>query len=370
MLETAREPQKTVDLPSFPFLFVVLQPVECDEGHFVKAHKEKKPQGIKHKIHEERERAKRRATAIFLAFILIAMAALAIFAYTSLNQSQNSTINSGFIQSRAAIVDQASLSPSMGPNQAFTETTTNILKQAGYAVDYFPGEQVTVEFYRNLPMHGYRLIILRVHSSAALVEGKDFVEAPVSFFTCEEYNRSKYVSEQLSDQLLIASYAMPGPPYYFGITPKFVTSSMNGNFNDTVVIMMGCEGLNNTKMAKAFVEKGAKAYIGWKGTVSASHTDWATINLLQHLVTEKQSIGQAVENTLKEVGADPTYGSVLSYYPVLVQHYTIGDSKCSARANAVLIDSVMMSYSGRAKIPIEDSVFELGVLGEQSGREG
>ncbi|GAG23053.1 unnamed protein product, partial [marine sediment metagenome] len=62
---------------------------------------------------------------------------------------------------RAVIVDQLSLSQR---NPDFTASATDILEQADYTVDYFPGEQVTVDFYRNLPTHGYDLIILRVHS--------------------------------------------------------------------------------------------------------------------------------------------------------------------------------------------------------------
>jgi hypothetical protein len=91
---------------------------------------------------------------------------------------------------------------------------------------------------------------------------------------------------------------------------------MKGTCKDALVIMMGCEGLNNTKMAQAFIEKGAKAYISWKGSVSAGHTDTATINLLQHIITEKQTIKQAIDNTMKEVGPDPAYNSLLTYYPL------------------------------------------------------
>jgi hypothetical protein len=98
---------------------------------------------------------------------------------------------------------------------------------------------------------------------------------------------------------------------------------MKGTCKDALVIMMGCEGLNNTKMAQAFIEKGAKAYISWKGSVSASHTDTATINLLQHIITEKQTINQAVENTMKEAGPDPIYKSLLTYYPLEAGEQTI-----------------------------------------------
>jgi len=51
---------------------------------------------------------------------------------------------------RAAIVDQLSLT---SPNQAFVQEATSMLEGAGYAVDYYPGEQVTIEFYQDLPRH-------------------------------------------------------------------------------------------------------------------------------------------------------------------------------------------------------------------------
>ncbi|MEM3786691.1 MAG: hypothetical protein QXZ59_04845, partial [Nitrososphaeria archaeon] len=265
--------------------------------------------GTKAQIRAEKERERKIAKAIFITLILLIIIVSGYFGYSYLNQSQNQTLNQESSQPKAAIVDHLSLT---FPNQTFIETATNILEQAGYSVDYYPGEKVTVEFYRNLPTHGYKIIILRVHSSAAELQGEEFVETPVGFFTSEPYSQTKYIYEQLTDQLVMASYTMPQPPYYFAIVPKFVTSSMKGTFQNTVIVMMGCEGLNNTKMAEAFIEKGAKAYIGWKGSVSASHTDAATTILLQHLITHKQTIKQAVENTNKEAGPDPACNSVLA----------------------------------------------------------
>ncbi|MCJ7423093.1 hypothetical protein MUP01_02345, partial [Candidatus Bathyarchaeota archaeon] len=106
------------------------------------------------------------------------------------------------------------------------------------------------------------------------------------------------------------------PPYYFELGPLFIASCTKGEFNGTFVVMMGCEGLSNTWMARVFVDKGAKAYVSWNGSVSSSHTDQSTITLLQHLILEKQTIRQAVENTMIEVGPDPTYDSELTCYPL------------------------------------------------------
>jgi hypothetical protein len=220
---------------------------------------------------------------------------------------------------KAAIVDQLSLT---FPNQAFIETATNTLKQAGYNVDYYPGEEVTVEFYRNLPTHNYGLIILRVHSTSTSAQGS---EGPVMLFTSERYSQTKYVYEQLTDQLVWVAFSqdeMKEGITYFGINPLFVTQGIKGSFQNTIVIMMGCEGLDNPLMAQAFVKKGAQVYISWNKPVLGSHTDTATVSLLRKLIIEKQTIKQAVYDTMIDVGLDPAYGSMLGYYPARVGNQT------------------------------------------------
>ena len=140
------------------------------------------------------------------------------------------------------------------------------------------------------------------------------------------YDQTKYVYEQLTDQLFHVAFSSVEKEkgiIYFGITPLFVMQSMKGELQNAVIIMMGCQGLGNSLMAKAFVEKGAKAYISWNQPVSASHTDAATTYLLKHLVTEKERIKQAVYDTMSEVGLDPAYNSVLCYYPRRVENQTI-----------------------------------------------
>ena len=259
-------------------------------------------------------RRKKRRKGIFkkkslygIAFVIIILSI--IFIYSSQHSPTNQTTSQTF-QLKAAIVDQGSLSPAAGPNPVFIETATNILEQAGYTIDYYPGEKVTVEFYRNLPTHGYSLIVLRVHSVAGTFEGKPYV----LFFTSERFSRTKYIHEQLTDQIGWVGY-YEGDPIYFGIREEFVRLGMNGQFNNAIIIMMGCEGLTYTNMAEAFIEKGAKVYISWNGSVSAGHTDQATTQLLKHLIIEKQTMKQAVTETMKEVGPDSESGSVLRDYP-------------------------------------------------------
>lgn len=279
--------------------------------------------GKKAEVRAEKERDRRIATAMFTAFILLVAVFSAHFCYTSFNQPPSRTTNQKFIPPQAAIVDQLSLT---FPNQTFIATASAILKQAGYTVDYYPGERVTVEFYRNLPTRGYDVVILRVHSLGVHSSATEVYETerPVALFTSESYSTTKYVYEQLTDQLVEVAFSREEVNQgCFGITPRFVARSMNGRFQNTVVIMMGCEGLDNPLMAKAFVEKGVRVYTGWLQPVSASHTDSATTQLLQHLFTERLTLEQAFRETFKEVGLDPTYRSLLTFYPLELGEQTV-----------------------------------------------
>jgi len=284
---------------------------------------EKKRVGTKAEIRAIKNRERRIATAIFLTIILLAISFSAYFAYTLLAQPSHNLIEPSLQfkpenpnpQLKAAIVDHLSLTIK---NETFMEEAAAILVKANYTVDYFSGEKVTVEFYRNLPAYGYNPIILRVHSAGTSAVGS----VELSLFTCEPYSNTRYVPEQLKEQVGIVAYS-PGQSEYFGISPSFVRECMKNAFISTTIIMMGCDGLKGTQMAKAFIDKGAKVYIGWNASISASHTDTATTQLLKHLVTEKQTIEQAVENTMKEVGPDPAKNSILQYYPLGVRDQTI-----------------------------------------------
>ncbi len=213
----------------------------------------------------------------------------------------------------AVIVDQLSLT---FPNPSFAETATDILEQAGYEVDYYSGEEVTVDFYRNLPTHGYGLIVLRVHSGLTReVSGEEATPREyVSLFTGEPFTEGEYRREIGGGRVGIASY-YEGGPQMFGISPKFIESSMKGRFDDTTVILMGCDGLKSHETAEEFLEKGASAFVSWSGPVSAAHTDAATERLLEKLLIEGLPVGDAVSQTAAEVGPDPAHGSALLVLP-------------------------------------------------------
>ncbi len=210
----------------------------------------------------------------------------------------------------AAIVDQLSLTQ---PNPDFISSARGLLAEAGYLVDYFPGERVTVDFYRTLPQRDYDLILLRVHAGITtevdVSSGERTETEYVSLFTGEPYTAGKYAEEEL-DRLGRAVYYEGADPLY-GIGPRFVEESMQGTFDSTLIVMMGCDGLRSQRTAQAFLDKGADAFVSWSQPVSASHTDAATERLLELLLLEGLETAVAVSRTAAEIGPDPSYDAEL-----------------------------------------------------------
>jgi len=210
---------------------------------------------------------------------------------------------------KAAIIDQLCV---LQPNQALLDQLTQELEDYGFEVDIYQGDEITVDFYRSLPEPGYKLIIFRAHSGLLGSEGE--VIERTCLFTNELYSQTKHVTEQLSDQLARARIN-EHHPWVFGIGDEFITESMEGKFNNTVIIMMGCSCLYLEDLAQAFIDKGASAYLGWDASVGLGYVDEATTYLMEQLCQEKTTVKKAVSNTMATIGRDPQYGARLKYLP-------------------------------------------------------
>ena len=224
------------------------------------------------------------------------------------------TPNDDSDENRAAIVDQLY---SMQPNQAFINKSTEILQAYGFEVHLHRGDEVAVDLYRDLPSYGYEVIVFRAHAGllSHQEESQVVVTEATCLFTNEPYSETKHISEQLNGELARARIA-EGYPTVFAVGARFIKHSMEGEFDNTVVIMMGCQCLYLTDLALAFYQKGAASYLAWNGPVGLDYVDDATVTLIDKLCSEGLSIQAAVDNTMAEKGPDPNYGSVLKYYPL------------------------------------------------------
>jgi len=217
----------------------------------------------------------------------------------------------------AAIVDQLAVEPAL-TNQsiAFNATSTSILEDAGFDVKYYPSKGITVNFYKELPSKGSKILLLRVHSA---VRGNS---TNVDLFTSELFQENlvygSYFNLIQNGHISKAVFAIPPYKEYFAIGPTFISSIMKGEFARSIIILMGCHSLNQTSMAEALVGRGAKVVIGWTGWVEANYTDSFTIKLLQLLLKENpETIKGAVDKINNQINhSDPNpFNTKLAYYP-------------------------------------------------------
>jgi hypothetical protein len=216
-------------------------------------------------------------------------------------------------QPRAAIIDQTGYS---FPSPDFLARAEAYLEQAGYAVTYHPPEEITVSFYRTLADKGYDFILFQTHSTGEVVlrdqdkAASDFAPGPF-LFTTELYAQQRHLRLQMSDRVRAGELFFEGSPELFAVGPEFVRRSMQGLFPDTVIVIGGCQSLAAPDLAEAFLEKGASVVIGWDEMVNLSHNNRAVLRLLEAMLVEGMSPGEAVERTMTEVGPDPAYESSL-----------------------------------------------------------
>jgi hypothetical protein len=209
------------------------------------------------------------------------------------------------IGNKAAIIDQ--LNPARA-NPDFIARVKTILENNGLSADYFSGETVTLELYRQLPARGYRLIIFRAHSG--LLGNGSKADQKTCLFTNQPYHQLSELLDQLANRVVKA--AVNNDPPLFGIGADFVSSSMRGRFNNTLILMMGCSSCDKDDLAQAFLTKGAAAYFGWNTEVNLKYDEDVTLRLLDRIF-EGKSIETSALQAIQENGPDPDTGAELKY---------------------------------------------------------
>ena len=248
----------------------------------------------------------RRRRWLIYALVAVALPAAAIAGFLMLSGGSDAP--------RVLIIDQLSLTQ---PNPEFEQQARAILEPAGFAVDYIPGEDASVDLYRQLPSYGYELILWRAHAGRLVGEDGELTDETY-LFTSETYTPEKYVRDQVEGRLKLVAYddvAADAGEFFFGIPGDFVADAMEGDFGGAKVILMGCDIFRAEHMARSFVERGAGAVVGWDRPVSAAHTDAVTLNLIQRFVDGETSAQAAAAATMEELGPDPFYDAELLAYP-------------------------------------------------------
>jgi hypothetical protein len=194
----------------------------------------------------------------------------------------------------------------------FTDEALAFFASHDIQVTTFKDENVTVSLYEQLPEYGYRLIILRVH--AGILETDP--TRPTFMFTNERFNNIDYFTQVLAGQIQSGKTNPDDPTEepVFTVGPSFITA--NSDFDNSIIVLSSCYGLYMNKLAEAFIQKGAEAFLSWDERVSLTHTDNACMRLLLALIDEEMTLEDAVDTVMIDVGPDLAYGSSFKYYPL------------------------------------------------------
>src|SRR6267143_7201027 len=125
-----------------------------------------------------------------VAFLAVASSALFVFYFHGMTETNY--YNKYGQTPRAAIIDQLY---DDYPNLYFQETAKKDLQYAGYTVDLYTTKNITVGFYKTLPLMEYKFIVIRSHASLSLTNSTKPTSADI--FTGEKYQPDKYTLEQI-----------------------------------------------------------------------------------------------------------------------------------------------------------------------------
>ncbi len=219
----------------------------------------------------------------------------------------------------AAIIDQVHDSI---PNKSFQQKALEYLENAGYDVDVYTTEDITVDFYKKLPSMNYKFIYIRTHSLEEVAESQN-----VTFlFTGEKYDVNKYIQEQLSGQVsrgipiyeqelmeLQESNELSTDMLYFVVGSKFVDELMVDKFPQSVIVIGGCESTRTHDLAKSLIFRGASAVVGWDGTINSMENDRVMLALLEEVLINKTGFYDAIPSVMEEFGSGLQSSSELHY---------------------------------------------------------
>jgi len=207
------------------------------------------------------------------------------------------------------------------PNKYFDDTVEKNLQDAGYQVDVYKTENVTVDLYKKLPTMNYALIVFRTHG---LHEGT--VEKSASIFTGEVYSKNKHYNEQLARQvekgvpylrseiLAHGGYGAFVNETYFVIGSRFIDQSMVGTFPNSTIIIGGCDSMSNNLLAKSFISRGASGVVGWNNLVSSSDNDKGIMMVIDEIILNKKTVKDATKTVVANFTTNPTFPAKLEYY--------------------------------------------------------
>lgn len=196
------------------------------------------------------------------------------FMFVHENNLINNNVENSREEKRVLIYDPLSREYS---NPELIDLLMKTFTQHNYTVDIYIGKNATLDPLYHLDR--YDIIILRAHGG---YNNNSKIPEPVGqyVFTGIYFNEAiKIYGKNKIYDLLKHHYIVKGViprngvsiyelPLYVVVSPLFFKDKISSLKNDTIIIYTGCYGLDDDVLANIFLDKGAYAYLSFKGNVT------------------------------------------------------------------------------------------------------
>ncbi|MBS7634090.1 hypothetical protein KEJ34_01110 [Candidatus Bathyarchaeota archaeon] len=217
------------------------------------------------------------------------------------------------------------------------------LERAGYTVDYYKDENVTINLLKRLDDEGYSIIYINSHG---FIDPQGFY----GLFINEKIDTEKanlYQSDLEEKSIrCLEDGSLAG---YLYVTPQFFSLYGNNSLSpDALIFIDACHSGNNTSLAEVFLNLGAQCFIGWNGPVNVIHG----IMMDGKFFHEACKYNKTVEQALRGTRADPDSGATLTYF---------GNGTLRILRVAQILDEDRIPFDTILKITVA-SIFSAGII--------
>jgi hypothetical protein len=207
------------------------------------------------------------------------------------------------------------------PPASTPDTIENLLKGAGYDVDYIKSDDADLQFFTTFDDKEYGVVFIRSHGGMMNVAGDFKLHIMVRPFFASFPPASGKTGVGV---FLVGTNVLPqGYAYAYAFNNQFVQQYMNNkHFPNSLFHLLVCHGADpaaQDDMIKSFLDRGVGCYTGWTLNASATHGDPAAVQFFQVLCNASATPTNTVANAIAQISSaghspDPGTNAVLQAY--------------------------------------------------------
>ncbi|MFQ6095377.1 MAG: hypothetical protein ACE5NN_04475 [Candidatus Bathyarchaeia archaeon] len=190
--------------------------------------------------------------------------------------------------------------------EPFIRSIIHNLERAGFTVDYYKDNNVTIDLSKRLDNEEYEVIYINTH-------GFMDSEGQVLIFTGEKHTseKEKLYQEDIEEERIRCFESKGELTGYYYVTPGFFTWYGNDTgYCNALIFIDACHSANNTSMAKAFLDLDAGCYVGWTAYIGIEYDVAMDGKFFRQMCRD----GETVEQSIRKIKPDPNSKSKMTYF--------------------------------------------------------